>query len=158
METVGSLAKKVIRSFPNKQAVIFRGEMISYKEVYERAMAMTCYLSELGLEKGDRIGVLMSNRLEHVELELVAAIGGFIKVPLNYRLHPNEHEYMIQDADMKVIIGEKELITPINTNVDALFIGDDYNQVLHNNLGKEINEEIYEDDLFAIMYTSGTTG
>lgn len=158
METVGSLAKKVIRSFPNKQAVIFRDEMISYKELYERAMAMTCYLSELGLEKGDRFGVLMSNRLEHVELDLVAAFGGFIKVPLNYRLHPNEHEYMIQDADMKVIIGEKELITPINTNVDALFIGDDYNQVLHNNLGKEINEEIYEDDLFAIMYTSGTTG
>src|SRR5699024_9258316 len=113
METVGSLAKKIIRSFPNKQAVIFGDEMISYKELYERVMVINCYVSELGLEIGDRFVVLMSNRLEHVELDLVVAFGGFIKVPLNYRLHPNEHEYMIQDADMKVIIGEKELITPI---------------------------------------------
>lgn len=158
METVGSLAKKVMRSYPNKQAVIYGDKVITYKDLYERAMAMTCYLSELGLKKGDRFGILMSNRLEHVELDLVAAFGGFIKVPLNYRLHPNEHEYMIQDADMKVIIGEEELITPININVEALFTGDDYDQVINNNLGKEVYEEIQENDLFAIMYTSGTTG
>src|SRR5690625_1414124 len=158
METVGSLAKKVMKSFPNKQAVISSDRTLTYRQLYERSMAMAAYFKELGLKKSDRFAVLMSNRLEHIELDLVAAFGGFIKVPLNYRLHPNEHEYMMKDADVQLIIGEKELIEPINVDVRSLFIGEDYNQVIDTYLGENVDESIDENDLFAIMYTSGTTG
>lgn len=158
METVGSLAKKVMRSFPTKKAVVFEDSELTYEQLHARAMAMATYFSEIGLKKGDRFGVLMSNRLEHIELDLVAAFGGFIKVPLNYRLHPNEHEYMLTDAEVALIIGEKDLINPIETEISTLFIGEDYNEVIDTHLGKTYSEEIDEDDLFAIMYTSGTTG
>lgn len=158
METVGALAKKVMQSFPDKQAVICDGHALSYEQLYDRAMALASYFKEIGLKKGDRFGVLMANRIEHIELDLVAAFGGFIKVPLNYRLHPNEHEYMMIDADVQVIIGEAELIEPIDVHVQSLFIGDDYDQVVEDNLGKTVTEQIDENDLFAIMYTSGTTG
>lgn len=158
METVGSLAKKVMRSFPTKKAVVFEDSELTYEQLHARAMAMATYFSEIGLKKGDRFAVLMSNRLEHIELDLVAAFGGFIKVPLNYRLHPNEHEYMLTDADVALMIGEKDLINPIKTEISTLFIGEDYNEVIDTHLGKTYSEEIDEDDLFAIMYTSGTTG
>ena len=158
METVGSLAKKVMKSFPNKQAVISGDRTLTYRQLHERSMAMAAYFKELGLKKGDRFAVLMSNRLEHIELDLVAAFGGFIKVPLNYRLHPNEHEYMMKDADVQLIIGEKELIEPINVDARSLFIGEDYDQVIDKYLGEDVDESIDENDLFAIMYTSGTTG
>src|SRR5690625_7357728 len=113
METVGSLAKKVMKSFPNKQAVISGDRTLTYRQLHERSMAMAAYFKELGLKKGGRFAVLMSNRLEHIELDLVAAFGGFIKVPLNYRLHSNEHEYMMKDADVQLIIGERELVEQI---------------------------------------------
>ena len=100
----------------------------------------------------------MANRLEHIELDVATALAGVIKVPLNYRLHPKEHEYMLNDADVSLIIGDKTLIDPIDTNVTVLAIGDEYEQAIKAHIGKRHLEEISEDDLFAIMYTSGTTG
>ncbi len=85
METVGLQVKKTVKTYPNKTAVIYKDRSITYKELYYRAMALTSFLKKQGLKKGDRIAVLLSNRLEHIELDLVAAFGGFIKVPLNFR-------------------------------------------------------------------------
>jgi len=158
METLGLQAKKIMRSFPNKIAVKSNERAITYKELYDRAMGMASFFRSAGMKKGDRFGVLMSNRLEHIELDLAAAFGGFIKVPLNYRLHPNEHEYMIGDAELSILIGEKELIEPIKTEVKTVFIGADYDRQIKNFFGREVEEGVHGDDLFAIMYTSGTTG
>lgn len=158
METIGLQAKKTIKAFPNKIAVRFKEREITYQDLYRRAMAIAAYLKEQGLEKGDRFGVLMSNRLEHIELDLVAAFGGFVKVPLNYRLHPKEHEYMINDANVSILIGEQELIKPINIHVNTVFMDGEYDDVITKYSGQEITEQVGEDDLFVIMYTSGTTG
>ncbi|GEL78583.1 class I adenylate-forming enzyme family protein [Tenuibacillus multivorans] len=158
METLSLQAKKVMKAYPDKPAVKFRDITITYSELYDRAMAMASFFKSQGLKKGDRFAVLMSNRHEHVELDLAAAFGGFVKVPLNYRLHPKEHEYMINDAQLSVVIGEKELIEPINLPFSSLFIGNDYDAVIQEHLGHVVDEEVEEDDLFAIMYTSGTTG
>lgn len=158
METLGLQAKKIMRSFPNKIAVKYKEQAITYKELYKRAMSMAAYFQSQGMKKGDRFGVLMSNRLEHIELDLVAAFGGFIKVPLNYRLHPKEHEYMIDDAQLSILIGEQELIEPIKTDVHTIFIGEDYDRQMTRFYGNEVTVNVSEDDLFVIMYTSGTTG
>lgn len=158
METVGLQVKKTVKTYPNKTAVIYKDRSITYKELYYRAMALTSFLKKQGLKKGDRIAVLLSNRLEHIELDLVAAFGGFIKVPLNFRLHPEEHEYMIHDAEVAYLIGEKELISPIDVQVPTLFVGELYEEIIENHLGEEYVEEVDEDDEFVIMYTSGTTG
>lgn len=158
METIGLQAKKIIKTYPNKKAVQFNNYSITFQELYDRAMAITAYLKACGLKKGDRFGVLMSNRLEHIELDLVAAFGGYVKVPLNFRLHSKEHEYMINNAGVSLLIGEKELIEPINSNVNTLFMDEDYDEKITTYLGKEVIENVSEDDLFVIMYTSGTTG
>lgn len=158
METIGLQVRKMVTAYPEKTAVIYQDRSITYKELYVRAMALTSFLKKQGLKKGDRIAVLMSNRLEHIELDLVAAFGGFIKVSLNFRLHPEEHEYMIRDADAAYLIGEHELISPIKVNVPTLIVGDFYEEMIEQHLGEEIIEEVDENDTLMIMYTSGTTG
>lgn len=158
METIGLQVKKVVKSYPNKPAVIYKDRSITYKELYYRAMALTSFLKKQGLKKGDRIAVLLSNRLEHVELDLVAAFGGFIKIPLNFRLHPEEHEYMIDDAEVVYLIGEQQLIEPVDVDVPTLYVGDLYEEIIEQHLGEEYSEDVDEDDEFVIMYTSGTTG
>lgn len=158
METLGSQAKKVIRAYPNKIAVKFQNQEITFSQLYERAMAIAVYLKNKGLKKGDRFGILMSNRLECIELDLATAFGGFVKVPLNFKLHPKEHEYMVRNAELSLIIGEKELIDPVNVEIDSLYVGKDYEEIIEAYKGKEVNEDVSEDDLYCIMYTSGTTG
>ncbi|WP_262173921.1 class I adenylate-forming enzyme family protein [Saccharococcus sp. Marseille-Q5394] len=158
METLGKLAMKSATAYPDKVAVKDKDRLLTYREMMERVFALTAYFHGTGLKKGDRVGILMANRLEHIELDVATALTGVIKVPLNYRLHPKEHNYMLKDADVSLVIGDADLIEPIGTDVAVLKIGEDYEQAVKAHLGKQYIEEIGEDDLFAIMYTSGTTG
>ncbi|GAA0610090.1 long-chain fatty acid--CoA ligase [Virgibacillus siamensis] len=158
METIGSQAKKVIKAYPDKTAVKFKDRTILYSTLYNRAMAIATMLSAEGLKKGDRFGLLMSNTLEYAELDLAAAFGGFVKVPLNFKLHPNEHKFMIEDAGVSFLIGEQKLIEPIDAELKSLYIGEPYDEALKQYSGQIIDEDVDENDLFSIMYTSGTTG
>lgn len=158
METIGSQARKAIQSHSEKVAVKYKEVKYTYEELGKRAFSITNALIAAGLEKGDRVGVLMSNRHEHIELDLAAAFGGFIKVPLNYRLHPKEHEYMIEQSGLQLLIGEREFIDSIETDCNRIYIGECYEQWLSAHCSTDPGVEVSEEDLFAIMYTSGTTG
>ncbi|GGA18841.1 class I adenylate-forming enzyme family protein [Psychrobacillus lasiicapitis] len=158
METLGQLALKSAAAYPQKLAIKDQYRSFSYREMIERVYALSAYFHEKGLVKGDRIAILMSNRLEHIELDVALALAGLVKVPLNYRLHPKEHQYMLNDSSPKLVIGDKSLIEPIGTSIEVLSIGEAYEHAIQLNLGKQYVESVQEDDLFAIMYTSGTTG
>lgn len=158
MHTIAHLAHKVFTRYPDKLAVKDRNRSFTYEELKTRVYKIHSALKKEGLKKGDRIAILMSNRLEHIELDLAVAIGGFIKVPLNYRLHPKEIEYILGNAEAKVLIGEEELINALKTDCNPIFIGNDYEEWLLSEDASEPEISAEEDDLFAIMYTSGTTG
>ncbi|WP_077213423.1 class I adenylate-forming enzyme family protein [Bacillus dakarensis] len=159
MQTIAHLAKKAFKRYPQRVAVKDEINEFTYEELRIRAYRLYWALKQIGLKKGDRIAILMSNRVEHIELDLAAAIGGFIKVPLNYRLHPKEVDYIIGNAEPKVLIGEEDLIDPLEKpNCQVVFIGDQYEEWLLAQYDLEPEIVSKEDDLFAIMYTSGTTG
>ncbi|MDI2589741.1 AMP-binding protein [Psychrobacillus sp. NEAU-3TGS] len=158
MQTIAHLANKVFKRYPEKLAVKDKYRGITYKELQKRSYQLYAALRSAGVEKGDRIGILMSNRLEHVELDLGVSFGGFIKVPVNYRLHPKEVEFILENAEVKVLIGEEEYLNAIDTDSQKIFIGNDYEEWLMSQESVEPEIATEEDDLFAIMYTSGTTG
>lgn len=158
METLGQLALKSAEAYPDKTAVKDPNRSFTYKELIARAQALAAYFHSKGMQKGDRIGILMKNRLEHIELDIAVALAGLVKVPLNYRLHPKEHQYMLDDAGVSLLIGDEALIAPIECVVEALAVGEPYEREVQSQLGNRFVEEVAEDDLFAIMYTSGTTG
>lgn len=149
---------KSAAAYPTKLAAKDEHRSFTYKEILGRALALVTYFEKYGLEKGDRFGILMSNRIEHIELDIAAALSGVIKVPLNYRLHWKEHEYMLEDADVKVIIGEDELLDSLKSDIPTLSVGDSYERIIESENRPSALPEIKEDDVFAIMYTSGTTG
>ncbi|WP_342513125.1 AMP-binding protein [Sporosarcina sp. FSL K6-1522] len=158
METLGQLALKSAAAYPNKLAVKDQYRAFTYQELKERADALAAYFQAQGFQKGDRIGILMANRLEHIELDIAVSLAGLVKVPLNYRLHPKEHQYMLEDAGVRLIIGDQALIEPIGSTVQVLPVGEVYEQAVQSHLGQQFVAEVAEDDVFAIMYTSGTTG
>ncbi len=158
MTTIGKLALKSAKAYPHKIAVKDKNVSHTYNELINRAYALSTYFHHVGLEKGDRIGILMSNRAEHIELDVAVSLAGLIKVPLNYRLHPLEHEYQIKDSGMSLLIGEEELIKNLQLEMPTLFIGNEYESVVKQFHGKSFENVVDEDDLMAIMYTSGTTG
>ncbi|WP_110113077.1 AMP-binding protein [Bacillus sp. CGMCC 1.16541] len=158
MQTIAHLAKKTFKQYPKKIAVKDMNRSVTYEELQKRVYQLHAALVDAGLKKGDRLAVLMSNRMEHVELDLAAAIGGFVKVPLNYRLHPKEIQYILDHAEAKIVIGEQSLIEQVEQTCQTIFIGQDYEEWISSKSFAEPVLLVEEDDLFTIMYTSGTTG
>ena len=58
---------------PRKIAIIFEGNEISYLELHQKVNRASCWLQSLGIEKGDRIAVMLSNCPEFLELFLACS-------------------------------------------------------------------------------------
>ncbi|KAF0817711.1 MULTISPECIES: class I adenylate-forming enzyme family protein [unclassified Cytobacillus] len=158
METLGAIYRKTFGNFSDSIAVCDEYTSYTYAQLKERSFRLANALISFGLKKGDRVAILASNRIEHIELEVAAALAGLIKVPLNYRLHPREHEYMLQHSGASILLGEDNLIEIIDVEIPTIRFGIEYESWIADFPDIDPNVEINEDDVITIMYTSGTTG
>ncbi|RJR20742.1 MAG: long-chain fatty acid--CoA ligase, partial [Desulfobacteraceae bacterium] len=165
---------------PQKPAIIFEGQTISYNDLHERANRTGCWLQSLGIEKGDRVAVMLENCPEFVEIYLACARLGAIFVPVNFRLAAPELEYTLRNAGPRLFVfgqSQMEVVMPLNLHrrkpvIELACTGGrptcaaevlDYAEgvrgfegkrpFLTRSLGPADPEEPH-----VIMYTSGTTG
>jgi fatty-acyl-CoA synthase len=89
---------------PDKPALIFEGETISYSMLHRRANRTGCWLQSIGIEKGDRVGVMMSNCPEFIELYLACSRLGAIFVPVNFRMAAAEVDYTLKNCRPRLFI------------------------------------------------------
>lgn len=118
----------------------------------------------LGLEEGDRMAVLMSNRPEYLEAQFAAWHAGLVAVPVNARLHREEVAYVLEHSGAAVVVtdaehadvvaplverlgGLREVVVAPGPEWDALLAAD---PVPVSDRGS--------DDPAWLFYTSGTTG
>src|SRR3954452_19892963 len=83
---------------PDAEAVVGGGERLTYAELHERAARLAGGLARLGVEPGERVAVLLKNRVETVALYWACQWLGAWFVPLNFRLGPDEVAYCVGDA------------------------------------------------------------
>ncbi len=98
---------------PEKAAIIFEGSTITYHALHRRANRVSCWLQSLGIEKGDRVAVMMRNRPEFIDLYLSCARLGAIFVPVNFRLTGPELEYILTNAQPRLFVFDKAHIQSI---------------------------------------------
>jgi fatty-acyl-CoA synthase len=164
---------------PNKPAIIFEEEQITYAELHRRANRASCWLQSLGIEKGDRVAVMLNNCPEFIELFLACARLGAIFVPLNFRSAPPELDYFLKNCRPRLFVFGHEFVD----TVQRLDLEDTRPQALLSSVGKlpadaAVLDYINESAAFegqkpfptrslgptdpeepqVIMYTSGTTG
>lgn len=95
--------KRNARVLGDKIALISDDQRINYREFLEKVDRLARGLTDVGLKKGDRIGILALNSLEYVYLYGAAAKIGAIALPINWRLNPQEVEFVISDGSPKII-------------------------------------------------------
>jgi len=93
---------------PNKAAVLFEGESISYLNLHQRVDRTSCWLQDLGIEKGDRVAVMLQNCPEFLELYLASSRIGAIFVPINFRLAAAELNYILRNARPRLFVFENQ--------------------------------------------------
>jgi acyl-CoA synthetase (AMP-forming)/AMP-acid ligase II len=94
----------IVARFPDREALVFYGTRITFGQWNARANALATKLEELGIEKGDRVSLL----LPPVPDFLIAAMGvaklGAITVPTNPLLQPGEMITQLKDVGSKALI------------------------------------------------------
>ena len=155
---------------------------ISYATLAERIKDFCLGLTELGLQKGDRVALLSENRPEWAITDLAILAGGGVTVPMFSTLTSAQVEYIVRDSGAKILCvsSERQLQkikdwdANVPTNLQHIVIFDElqddsvrtFDQVCE--LGQQVengdqayqqaSETVTPDDLASIIYTSGTTG
>ena len=156
-----------IRKNHDRLAVIDGERKISYGELYKRAKRLINSLTELGINKGDRVAVLMYNCQEYFELRIASYISGIVLVPLVWDMKIKDIIFILDDCSVKALIYDRRIINANKlkkkSNVEYLIElngkkENDYENLI--NKGELIKPEITicEDDLASINFSSGTTG
>src|SRR5690349_17629128 len=108
--------RRPARLYPDKTAIVDGDLRISYREFEARVNRLANALVKLKLKKGDRVCMLSPNSHFFLESFYATCRIGVILVPLNYRLSPEEHVYILNHAGVKVALVDHEY-TPV---VDAI--------------------------------------
>ncbi|MBA4392629.1 MAG: long-chain fatty acid--CoA ligase [Desulfobacca sp.] len=161
---------------PEKTAIIFNKKALTYQEMNRRVNRLSQAFIQMGLNLGDRVGVLSRNSPEFLEIYFACAKTGMIFVPLNFRLAPPEVAYQLNDSRLRVLFFDLELAPLIEKSRPFLSI--EVPQTIGLGSIPSDSSPLYEaliqdqsdlepllpedtvtwDTAQMIMYTSGTTG
>src|SRR6201990_3558711 len=93
---------------PDKAAIIFEGEVLTYAAFHARIEQTARALqAEFGVNSGDRVAILSLNRPDYLVLLYACARLGAMLVPLNWRLAVAEQAFILSDATVKVLVLEQ---------------------------------------------------
>ncbi|UMG91242.1 AMP-binding protein [Nocardioides sp. TF02-7] len=149
-----------------RPAVVHTSRTLSYGEVDERADRFARGLRAAGVAEGDRVGVLMPNLPEFLEVLLGTARAGAVLVPLNWRLAASELAAVVADAGISVFVvdpstsGLHDALAAAGEPRLVLTRGPGYEAWLAAAPGGEGPALLPEDPRRVVLqvYTSGTSG
>jgi len=101
---VRTLIDRAVREYPERTALVMGDRRLDFTGFNLRVNRLANGLSELGIKKGDRVGILMKNCCEFVEIDFALSKAGVVRVPLNARLLGRDHIYMLNDSGARLII------------------------------------------------------
>jgi len=161
------------RTRPNKVGARDSRRALTYAEWDERASRLANALLGLGLEKGDRVALLAYNAVEWLEIYVALARAGLVAVPINFRLVGPEIAYIVEHCDARAFIVQEELRAVVDGIRNGLSIDtgrcvlfgapappgwQGYEALIAGASPAAPQTTVAPEDLFALMYTSGTTG
>jgi acyl-CoA synthetase (AMP-forming)/AMP-acid ligase II len=160
--TVGTLFHNRVAVNPNHLAVVDGPRKLTYTALEERSNRLANGLLNLGIKRGDRVGILAHNCQEYIELELAAAKAGFIVAALNCRLGTRELTHCINLVAPKIIIVQASTVANLQAlgkqAYPQILIGSEYEELLRVSSNEYPNLDIDPESGLIILYTSGTTG
>lgn len=176
--TVEQLLSSALLIDENREVIYDGNRRLTYHELQTEATWLASGLQQLGVGKGDRVAVCLPNWHEFIIVLFSLSKIGAILIPLNTRYRTDEVEYILKDSGAKaVFISEQvdgnnhmkmfadlqnhlpllEHIITVRCEQHPLA---SYNELLETGKKNELRQEISitSEDIFTILYTSGTTG
>ncbi len=156
--------------YPDRTALVFRNEKISFSQLNEKILTCAQGLSDLGIKKGSTFALVLRNSPEFVILSMALSRLGAISVPINFLEKADRLELILNDAKAEGILTAKEFFRHVATAMKKVptlkhkFLREgDHKEfkpfaALMSDKKWSGNNKVTEDDLMMLLYTSGTTG
>jgi acyl-CoA synthetase (AMP-forming)/AMP-acid ligase II len=159
---LATLVQHHARYRPGHTAVVFEDERLTWGQFAARVARCANVLRSLGVGKGDKVATVLGNRLELLEIYWAAPALGAVLVPLSPLLMPAGLASLLRDSDAKCVVGEPSMRAALHSARDelgfTLLLPADYAALTAQAAEAFEPVAVGTDDLFNIMYTSGTTG
>jgi len=171
--TLPAMLTRQAERFAQKPLVTAGGTTWTYADTYEAAARCAGTLRSAGIEPGDRVAVICSNRIEFLEIVLGCAWLGAIAVPINVASRGPQLQHILSNCAARLLVMEAAyaenltLLHPPELAIEAIWLIDPTTDV---RIGKVVSTSmprgserraaaaVGPGDLALILYTSGTTG
>ena len=112
--TLGDLLLMAADTQPDRMAIILPDERSSFAEIRDAAFRKALSLQALGVGPGDHVGPLLPTGMDFVETMFATALLGAVTVPVNARYMPLELAYLVENADLKVLLTTDKIAEAVN--------------------------------------------
>ncbi|EIW21029.1 amino acid adenylation domain-containing protein [Pelosinus fermentans] len=160
------LFKERVKQSPEKIAVLYRDESLTYMELEEKASRLASFLNRAGVGKGTLVGIFMERSLDMLVGLLGVLKAGGTYVPID-PLYPGERIlHMIEDADIKMVLTQNEIKHKLPGSTTKVICLDTDWEEISKNSGKSSSRKYYSyssktirpEDSAYVIFTSGSTG
>jgi fatty-acyl-CoA synthase len=163
-------ARRARRLYASREAVVDGELRLTYGQFLDRCDRWSACLQAMGVGKGDRVAYIAPNTHGHLEAYYAVPQIGAVLVPINYRLLPDDFDYIINHCGAKVVCAHSDYIEAVESIRPKLkgvehFVAlegkgpgwIDYETALAGAKPEFEKPDIAEGDPLTINYTSGTT-
>ncbi len=167
---MATMLQETAEKYPENAAIIYEGNAISYRELNGFVNSLSHHFRTLGIEKGDKIALMLPNSPEFVISYFAALRLGAIAVTLNVMSTSYELLHVIEDSDAKIFITMESLAKRFHEIQDRLTLcrhlivsggldaGSPFGEIINNEPVVLDIPELHGDDPAVMIYTSGLTG
>lgn len=159
----------VFKNYGKKMAIACVGDNaiereITYRELLEMANKIIAFLQGIGLRRAQRVAVISPPTAEAVVLNMALAYGGYTNVLIDATLPSVECDKLLRYADVSAIFATETIYSQLDTElkkeIPSIRINNSFEYVLFDGCATECKKtsmEPYDEEVVAIVFSSGTT-
>ncbi|ASS75461.1 hypothetical protein CIG75_11055 [Tumebacillus algifaecis] len=155
---VHELFEQQAAATPDRTALVFEKERLTYRELNESANRLARHLQKLGVGTGDLVGLAMERSSELIIAMLAIVKAGGAYVPFDPAYPLERLRYMLEDTGVTVMVTMAHLVDKLPPHNARQVCVEQLHEVLAQESGDNLTSAVTPDSVAYVMYTSGTTG
>lgn len=156
-ETATRIFEKNVLKNPDKIAVVFEDEKLTYKELNEKANQVAHLIIQKNINEGSTIAIMIDKSIEFMIGALGVLKANCVYMPMDKSMPDERIKFVLEDSATKLIITTKEYYKGVS-DLDTIFIDIDNKEVFDQKNKENLNLSQTSDKPAYIIYTSGSTG
>ncbi|MGM7721814.1 amino acid adenylation domain-containing protein [Metabacillus sp. Hm71] len=155
--TISELVEQQVEKTPDHIAIVDKGRNVSYKKLNEMANSLANALLCKGIKKGEIVGIMIGPSIEMVAGILAVLKAGAAYLPIDPEYPESRKRLIVEDSGTRFLLTDQHSFAQRENHASTtILLLDDSGIFSGETASPEIDRS--PEDLFAVFYTSGTTG